>query len=139
MARGTLTAEERFKINEHIVETILMLERLPFPPDLAGVPEIAGGHHETMDGQGYPRGLGAAALSVDARIIAIADIFEALTAQDRPYKTAHSASEAIAIMRTLCARQVIDADLFDLFVTCGAWRDDAALGGEAAIEAWAMQ
>ena len=139
VARGTLTAEERFKINEHIVETILMLERLPFPPDLAGVPAIAGGHHETMDGQGYPRGLGAAALSVDARIIAIADIFEALTAQDRPYKTAHSASEAIAIMRTLCARQVIDADLFDLFVTCGAWRDDAALGGEAAIEAWAMQ
>lgn len=139
VARGTLTAEERFKINEHIVETILMLERLPFPPDLASVPEIAGGHHETMDGKGYPRGLVAAALSVNARIIAIADIFEALTAQDRPYKTAHSASEAIAIMRTLSARQVIDADLFDLFVACGAWRDDAALGGEAAIEAWALQ
>jgi hypothetical protein len=91
-----------------------------------------------MDGKGYPRGLGAAALSVNARIIAIADIFEALTAQDRPYKTAHSASEAIAIMRTLSARQVIDADLFDLFVACGAWRDDGTLGGEAAIEAWAM-
>ncbi len=139
VARGTLTAEERFKINEHIVETILMLERLPFPPDLASVAEIAAGHHETMDGRGYPRGLCAAALSVEARIIAIADIFEALTAHDRPYKTAHSADEALAIMRTLCARRVIDPDLFELFVACGAWRDDAAAGGEAATAASAMQ
>ena len=139
VTRGTLTAEERFKVNEHIVETILMLERLPFPPDLASVAEIAGGHHETMDGRGYPRGLGAAALSVEARIIAIADIFEALTARDRPYKTAHSVGEALAIMRTLSARRVIDADLFELFVACGAWRDDAAEGGEAAVVAWAMQ
>lgn len=138
VAHGTLTAEERFKINEHIVETILMLERLPFPPDLAGVPEIAGGHHETVDGQGYPRGLGAAALSVNARIIAIADIFEALTARDRPYKRAHSVDEALAIMRTLCARQVIDADLFDLFVTCGAWRDETAQGGDAVVQTWTM-
>lgn len=96
VANGTLTAEERLKINEHIVETILMLERLPFPPDLAGVPEVAGGHHETMDGKGYPRGLGAAVLSVNARIIAVADIFEALTARDRAYKTAHSVSDAAA-------------------------------------------
>jgi HD-GYP domain-containing protein (c-di-GMP phosphodiesterase class II) len=139
VTRGTLTAEERFKVNEHIVETILMLERLPFPPDLASVAEIAGGHHETMDGRGYPRGLGAAALSVEARIIAIADIFEALTARDRPYKTAHSVGEALAIMRTLSARRVIDADLFELFVACGAWRDDAAEGGEAAVVAWVMQ
>jgi HD-GYP domain-containing protein (c-di-GMP phosphodiesterase class II) len=138
VTRGTLTAEERFKINEHIVETILMLERLPFPPDLAGVPEIAGGHHETMDGQGYPRGLGAAALSVNARIIAIADIFEALTAHDRPYKTAHSVDEALAIMRTLCARQVIDADLFELFVACRAWHEDAPCSADAAVEDWAM-
>ena len=137
VAHGTLTAEERFKINEHIVETILMLERLPFPPDLAGVTEIAGGHHETMDGQGYPRRSRAAGLSVNARIIAIADIFEALTARDRPYKTAHSVDEALAIMRTLCARQVIDADLFELFVACGAWREDAAQGDDAVVQAWA--
>lgn len=135
---GTLTAEERFKINEHIVETILMLERLPFPPDLSSVPEIAGGHHETMDGKGYPRGLGAAALSVDARIIAIADIFEALTAHDRPYKTPHSTEEALAMMRTLCARQVIDTDLFDLFVACGAWREEATQSDDGVVEAWTV-
>jgi len=115
-----------------------MLERRPFPPDLADVPEIAGGHREKMDGQGCPRGLAATALSVNARSIAIADVFEALTAHDRPYKTAHSADEALAIMSALCARQVIDADLFELFVACGEWREDSAQGGDAAVEAWAV-
>ena len=84
--RGTLTAEERFKINEHIVETINMLGQLPFPKELRRVPEWAGNHHEKLDGTGYPRRLGADNLSVLARIMAVADIFEALTASDRPYK-----------------------------------------------------
>jgi len=122
------------KINEHIVETILMRERLLFPPDLVGVAEIAGGHHETMDGKGSPRGLGAVALSVNAHITTIVDIFEALAERDRPYKRAHRVSEALAIMRTLCARQVIDTDLFDLFVACGAWRDDTTQGGDAVVQ-----
>lgn len=67
--RGTLTAEDRFMINDHIIQTILMLQRLPYPKHLQGVPEIAGGHHERMDGKGYPRGIEASQLSVPARIM----------------------------------------------------------------------
>ena len=78
IARGTLTAEERFKINDHIVQTIVMLESLPFPQHMEGVPEIAGGHHEKMDGTGYPKKLKGTEMSVPARIMAIADVFEAL-------------------------------------------------------------
>lgn len=85
IGRGTLTEEERYKINEHIIQTIVMLERLPFPKSLRRVPEYAGTHHETLTGSGYPRRLTAEQLSVPARIMAIADIFEALTAADRPY------------------------------------------------------
>ena len=121
--RGTLTEEERFKIKEHIVETIIMLSRLPFPADLAMVPEMAGGHHETMDGRGYPRGLHREDMSVTARIMAIADIFEALTASDRPYKRANTVDEALAIMRVMCARKAIDPDLFNLFLAKGLWRE----------------
>lgn len=85
-------------INDHIIQTILMLQRLPYPKHLQGVPEIAGGHHERMDGKGYPRGIEASQLSVPARIMAIADVFEALTSNDRPYKKAKSLQECIAIM-----------------------------------------
>ena len=85
--RGTLTQEERFKINDHIVQTIMMLEQLPFPKYLARVPEYAAGHHEKMNGSGYPRKLVKNQMSIPARIMAIADIFEALTAADRPYKS----------------------------------------------------
>ncbi len=86
ISRGTLTAEERYKINEHMVQTIVMLNELPFPRHLRTVPEIAGGHHEKMDGTGYPKRLDRDQLSPLARMMAIADIFEALTAADRPYK-----------------------------------------------------
>jgi HD-GYP domain-containing protein (c-di-GMP phosphodiesterase class II) len=88
VARGTLTEEERYVINHHIVQTIIMLSRLPFPKHLRNVPEIAGGHHEKMDGTGYPKRLHAGEMSPVARMMAIADIFEALTAADRPYKKA---------------------------------------------------
>jgi hypothetical protein len=121
--RGTLTVEERFKINEHIVETIIMLSRLQFPPDLIEVPEMAGGHHETMDGRGYPRGLRREDMSVTARVLAIADVFEALTATDRPYKTANSTAEALAIMKQMAARQAIDPDLLELFISAEVWRE----------------
>ena len=90
IARGTLTAEERYKINEHIVQTIVMLGQLPFPRHLREVPEIADNHHEKMDGTGYPRQLRGEDMSVLARIMAIADVFEALTAVDRPYKKGSS-------------------------------------------------
>jgi HD-GYP domain-containing protein (c-di-GMP phosphodiesterase class II) len=120
--RGTITDEERFKINEHIIQTIVMLEALPLPRRLRRVPEYAGTHHETLTGGGYPRALGASELSVPARIMAIADIFEALTAADRPYKAAKTLSESVEILAGFKARGHIDPDLFDLFLTSGAYR-----------------
>ncbi|MEI2417384.1 HD domain-containing phosphohydrolase [Orrella sp. JC864] len=120
--RGTLTPEERYKINEHIVQTIVMLEALPLPPELARVPEYAGTHHETLIGTGYPRGLDANDLSIPARIMAIADIFEALTASDRPYKKAKKLSEAVRLLAGFKRRRHIDGDLFDLFLTSGVYR-----------------
>lgn len=119
VARGTLSAEERFKINEHVIQTILMLERLPLPPQLRRIPEYAGTHHETLIGTGYPRGLSGAQLSVPARIMAIADVFEALTAADRPYKKAKTLSESVAILARFVAEQHLDADLFALFLRSG--------------------
>lgn len=122
ISRGTLTAEERYKINEHIVQTVVMLDQLPLPPDLKRVPEYASTHHETLTGTGYPRGLAAEELSVPARIMAIADIFEALTASDRPYKKAKPLSEAVRILSSLKWAGHIDADLFDLFIISGVCR-----------------
>jgi HD-GYP domain-containing protein (c-di-GMP phosphodiesterase class II) len=127
VSRGTLTPEERYKINEHIIQTIVMLDQLPLPPELKRVPEYAGTHHETLTGTGYPRRIDAAALSVPARIMAIADIFEALTASDRPYKKAKPLSEAVRILSAFKARKHIDADLFDLFLTSGVYQRYAEL------------
>ncbi|MDY7560502.1 HD domain-containing phosphohydrolase [Pseudomonas sp. 10B1] len=114
--RGTLTHEERYIINHHMVQTILMLSRLPFPAHLKGVAEIAGGHHEKMDGTGYPKRLKRAEMSIAARMMAIADIFEALTAADRPYKKGKSLSEALSIMAQMCVDEHIDPPLFELFI-----------------------
>ncbi|MFM7549725.1 MAG: HD-GYP domain-containing protein [Cyanobacteriota bacterium] len=122
VSRGTLTDEERYTINDHIVQTIVMLEQLPFPPNLARVAEYAGTHHETLRGDGYPRRLAAEQLSVPARIMAIADIFEALTAGDRPYKKAKTLSESVGILAGFRDRGHIDPDLFELFLTSGTYR-----------------
>lgn len=119
--RGTLTAEEIYKIREHMVQTVIMLESISFPPGLARVPAIAGAHHETLDGHGYPRGLRAEQLSIPARILAIADIFEALTACDRPYKRGKPLSEAVAILRRHAEAGRLDADLCALL-----WRSGVA-------------
>ncbi len=116
IARGTLTEEERHIINYHIVSTINMLEALPWPKHLRRVPEYAGGHHERMDGRGYPKGLTGTQMSVQARIMAIADIFEALTAGDRPYKKAKPLSECLAIMERMAADGHIDRDIYRVFV-----------------------
>ena len=121
ISRGTLTSEERYKINDHIMQTIVMLDSLPFPPGLARVPEYAGTHHEALNGTGYPRRLAADRLSVPSRIMAIADIFEALTASDRPYKRAKSLSVSIEILAGFRDRGHIDPDLFDLFLTSGVY------------------
>ena len=122
VARGTLSAEERYKINDHMVQTIVMLEKLPYPKHLRDVPEIAGCHHETMDGKGYPRRLVREDMSLTARMMAIADIFEALTASDRPYKKAKTLGEAVRILSFMRNDSHIDADLFELFLTSGVWR-----------------
>jgi HD-GYP domain-containing protein (c-di-GMP phosphodiesterase class II) len=112
---GTLTPAEREIINHHIVATIHMLEKLPWPKHLAHVPEYAGGHHERMDGKGYPKGLTREQMSVQARIMGIADIFEALTAADRPYKAPMTLSQALKIMDNFRDNGHIDPDLYALF------------------------
>jgi HD-GYP domain-containing protein (c-di-GMP phosphodiesterase class II) len=122
VGRGTLTEEERYKINDHVVQTIIMLEKLPFPRHLRNVPELAGSHHEKVDGGGYPRGLTKEQMSPVARMMAIADIFEALTAVDRPYKKGKTLSEAIQIMGLMRKDRHIDAQLFELFLVSGAYR-----------------
>ncbi|WCN11560.1 HD domain-containing protein [Marinomonas mediterranea] len=119
--RGTLTNEERFAINDHIVQTIKMLSALPFPEDLKNVPNIAGNHHEKMDGTGYPRKLTKAQMSIPERIMAIADVFEALTAADRPYKTAKTLSESMRILAFMVKDNHLDKNLFKLFVTSKAY------------------
>lgn len=125
ITRGTLTSEERYIINHHIVQTILMLNQLPFPAHLRNVPEIAGGHHEKMDGTGYPKRLKRDEMSLPARMMAIADIFEALTAADRPYKKAKSLSEALGIMAFMCRDAHIDPQLFRLFIEAHIYRQYA--------------
>jgi HD-GYP domain-containing protein (c-di-GMP phosphodiesterase class II) len=114
--KGTLTTAEREVINRHIVSTIDMLEALPFPKHLRNVAEYAGGHHERMDGEGYPRGLKREQMSVQARVMGIADIFEALSSRDRPYKQIKRLSECMSIMSTMSRTGHIDPDLFEIFV-----------------------
>ncbi|MCE9641088.1 MAG: GAF domain-containing protein [Betaproteobacteria bacterium] len=113
---GTLTAAERQIINHHIDVTIQMLEALPWPKHLKNVAEYAGGHHERMDGKGYPRGLTRDQMSVQARCMGIADIFEALTAKDRPYKKGKTLSESLSILGKFKLGGHIDPDLFDVFM-----------------------
>ncbi len=125
IAKGTLSPEERYKINEHVIMSIKMLEKIPFPPHLSNIPEFAGTHHETLIGTGYPRKLSKDELSIPARIMSIADIFEALTASDRPYKKAKTLSQAIKIISFMVKDHHIDEDLFKLFISSGAHLDYA--------------
>jgi HD-GYP domain-containing protein (c-di-GMP phosphodiesterase class II) len=113
---GTLTADERQVINHHIEVTIQMLEALPWPKHLKKVPEYAGGHHERMDGKGYPRGLTREQMSIQARCMGIADIFEALTAKDRPYKKGKTLTESLTILGRMKLGGHVDPDLFDVFM-----------------------
>ena len=117
ISRGTLTSEERKVINDHISVTIEMLEQLPYPRNLRRVPEYAGGHHERMDGKGYPKGLTRNQMSLPARMMGIADIFEALSAKDRPYKKGKTLTECLQILGKMKVDNHIDPDLFDLFVS----------------------
>ncbi|CNI04483.1 putative chemotactic transducer-related protein [Yersinia thracica] len=123
--RGTLTEEDRYKINEHIMQTIVMLKKLPFPRTMANVATIAGGHHERMDGKGYPYQLTYKQMSIPVRMMAIADVFEALTAADRPYKPGKLLSEALNIMLNMVNENHLDRDLFILFLQSGIWQEYA--------------
>ena len=127
VAYGTLTGGERGIINHHIVATIKMLEALPWPRHLKNVPEYAGGHHERMDGKGYPKGLRREQMSVQARVMGIADIFEALTAKDRPYKKGKTLSESLQILGKMRLGGHVDPDLFDVFVRKKIYRRYAEL------------
>lgn len=123
--RGTLTDEDRFKINDHIVQTYIMLKGLPWPRHLSRVPEIAATHHEKLDGKGYPRRLPAERLDTADRVMALADIFEALTAADRPYKAPKTLSESLRIMAFMCKDRHLDPELFRYFLHSGVWREFA--------------
>ena len=123
--KGTLLPEEREIINDHIVITIDMLEKLPYPKNLRNVPEFAGGHHEKLDGTGYPKGLKEDEMSTQTKIMAIADIYEALTAEDRPYKDGKKLSQAMRIMGYMKNDYHIDKDLFEIFVKSGVYKQYA--------------
>ncbi len=123
--RGTLTDEERTIMNDHMVHTCNMLEALPFPKHLKRVPEYAGGHHERMDGKGYPKGIKAGEMSVPARMMAVADVFEALTAGDRPYKPAKKLSDAMAIIGQMKKHHHLDPAIVDFFAVSGVYMDYA--------------
>lgn len=122
---GTLTPEERFSINNHIVQTIRMLSSLPLPKHLRRMPDIAGNHHERVDGKGYPRKLLAAELSIPERIMALADVFEALTAADRPYKKAKTLSESLRILAFMARDGHLDPAIFKLFLDSEIYLDYA--------------
>lgn len=123
--KGTLLPEERTIINDHIVITIEMLEKLPYPKNLRNIPEFAGGHHEKIDGTGYPRGLKGDEMSTQTKIMAIADIYEALTAPDRPYKDGKKLSSCMKIMGFMKDNNEIDKDLFEIFIREGVYKDYA--------------
>ena len=125
VSRGTLTDEERFHINNHIVQTVRLLSGLPLPARFGRVPRLAGTHHERMDGTGYPFGLSGETMSVPEKIMAIADVFEALTAADRPYKDGKPLSATLGIMATMVAEAHLDGNTFRLFLQSGVWRSYA--------------
>ncbi len=123
--KGSLTGKERKIIENHASMTIKILKELPFPAKLSRVPEFAGGHHEKLDGSGYPQGLTEPELPLQSRIMVIADIFEALTAKDRPYKKPMKLSQAIKILGFLKKDKHIDADIHDLFLESRIFYDYA--------------
>lgn len=123
--KGTLSPEERFKVSSHVMMTLRMLEDLPFPAPYKRVATYAGTHHEKLDGSGYPRQLDATDLSIPERVMAIADIFEALTAHDRPYKQPNTLSKALNILLVMCQSGQLDKDVFELLLTSGVYRQYA--------------
>jgi hypothetical protein len=114
--RGTITAEEKKIIDNHATVTYKMLSQLPFPRKMRHVADYAAGHHEKLDGTGYPLGLKDEQIPIQVRILTLADVFEAITAKDRPYKKGKKLSEVMSIMRGMVKDRHLDANLFDLFI-----------------------
>jgi response regulator RpfG family c-di-GMP phosphodiesterase len=115
--KGTLDPQERLEMESHVTHSFHFLTKIPWTPVMKGVPEIAYGHHEKLDGSGYPRGLAGDQIPLQARMMTISDIFDALTAQDRPYKKAVSTSTALDILHEEAGEGKLDKDLLDVFVT----------------------
>ncbi|MCH1550683.1 MAG: hypothetical protein L7T19_05930, partial [Pseudomonadales bacterium] len=120
MRKGSLTPEERRAIQSHVVYTKEFLQTLPWPPELANVPDIAGAHHERQDGSGYPLGLVGEQIPLASQVMAVCDIFDALTAMDRPYKSAMPAESAFAILEDEVSRGLLDKSLVEIFIRSGA-------------------
>jgi HD-GYP domain-containing protein (c-di-GMP phosphodiesterase class II) len=120
--RGSLSEEERLEIESHVSHTFRFLSQIPWTRALRGVPDIAHGHHEKLDGKGYPRGVPAESIAVETRMMTIADIFDALTAADRPYKKAVPAETALDILRAEARDGKLDPALLEVFVGAGVWR-----------------
>ncbi len=117
--KGTLTNEERKIITNHVIITSKMLGRLPFPKKLHNVPLFAGMHHEKLDGSGYPNGLSGDKIHLAGRILAVADIFEALIAVDRPYRPGKTLSESMLILGFMAKDGHLDSDICNLVVESG--------------------
>ena len=114
--KGSLSETERLEIESHVTHTFRFLERIPWTRDLSGIPEIAYAHHERLTGRGYPRRLGAPEIPVQSRAMAIADVFDALTARDRPYKGAVPLERSLAILQEEARDGALDHPLLDLFI-----------------------
>ncbi|MBA3460420.1 MAG: phosphodiesterase, partial [Deltaproteobacteria bacterium] len=119
--RGSLTEQERLEINSHVVHSFTFLSQIPWSRTLRDVPDIAGAHHEKLDGSGYPKGLKRDQIPIPARMMAISDIYDALTASDRPYKKAMPTEKALDIVASEVKRGQLDGELFEVFLSARVW------------------
>ncbi|MGC2743959.1 MAG: HD domain-containing phosphohydrolase, partial [Candidatus Angelobacter sp.] len=115
--KGSLDEEERLQIESHVVHTVSFLQQIPWTSELRNVPEIARGHHEKLNGTGYPYKLSAPEIPVQTRMMTISDIFDALAAADRPYKKAVSVERALEILDLSVHDGELDPGLFEIFVS----------------------
>ncbi len=124
--RGSLAPEERRQIESHVVHSFAFLAQIPWTQEYKHIPEIARAHHEKLNGKGYPYGLNSAEIPVQAKMMTICDIFDALSATDRPYKRAVPTDRALDILQ-LCVREnEVDEELYRLFLDARVYRVAAA-------------
>ena len=126
LPKGSLNARERIEIESHVTHTYAFLSLIPWTRNLANLPLIAFAHHEKLDGSGYPQRLAATGIPVQSRMMTISDIYDALTAGDRPYKKGLPEDRALDILAAEARAGKIDGELFQVFVDCGAWRLESA-------------